>query len=257
MVSDLGFTSLKKGDYIDLKKGLIYVFTNNNKILNKEIDMEQTTGKNTYAKYCPNVFVAKCYKKYEKGDTIEIETKYGKTHECIIFNEVLDKNGVFYYSVVRADGFNHQEFCKKRAERRRLWAESANKKSTEYYEKSRKDSAFLSMGEPIKVGHHSEKRHRKIIEQAQNNSSKSVEFSNLANEHESKIGYWEEKSGDINLSMPESLEYFEQEFIKAEENHKKILSGEIPREHNYTLTYAKKHLNEVKKKLDIAKKLWG
>jgi len=33
---------------------------------------------NTYTKYCPNVFVAKCTRQHEKGEIITIETKYGK-----------------------------------------------------------------------------------------------------------------------------------------------------------------------------------
>lgn len=46
------------------------------------------------------------------------------------------KDGFYYYSIVRADGFNVQEWAKQRAERRRMWAASAEQKSNEYYEKS-------------------------------------------------------------------------------------------------------------------------
>lgn len=67
---------------------------------------------NTYAKYCPNVFVAKCEQEYQKGDIIEMTTKYGKTHECIVFNLVAKQPGFFYYSIVRADGYNVQERAK-------------------------------------------------------------------------------------------------------------------------------------------------
>jgi hypothetical protein len=37
---------------------------------------------NTYKKYCPNVFVAQCEEKHEKGDAIIVVTKYGKENEC-------------------------------------------------------------------------------------------------------------------------------------------------------------------------------
>lgn len=43
---------------------------------------------NTYKKYCPNVFVAQCTEKHEKGDIIIVETKYGKENECIVHNFV-------------------------------------------------------------------------------------------------------------------------------------------------------------------------
>ena len=131
----------------------------------------------TYIKYVPNVFLAKCSEKHEKGETIEVTTKYGKENECIVFNLVYEKDGFYYYSIVRADGFNVQEWAKNRAEKRKEWASSAEKKSTQYYNASQKDADFLSLGEPIKIGHHSEKRHRKIIEQADNNMGKCVEFS--------------------------------------------------------------------------------
>ena len=36
---------------------------------------------NTYMKYCPNVFVAKCEEKHQKGEVIIITTKYGKENE--------------------------------------------------------------------------------------------------------------------------------------------------------------------------------
>lgn len=35
------------------------------------------------------------------------------------------------------------------------------------------------------------------------------------------------------------------------------VNGKYPREHAYTLTYAKKEVNELQKKYELAKKLWG
>lgn len=87
---------------------------------------------NVYSKFCPNVFLAKCEEKYEKGKVIEVTTKYGKENECIVFNLIYEKDGFYYYSIVRADGFNVQEWAKQRAERRRMWAASAEQKSNEY-----------------------------------------------------------------------------------------------------------------------------
>ena len=80
---------------------------------------------NTYYKFAPNVFLAKCDEKHEKGETIEVTTKYGKENESIVFNLIFEKDGFYYYSIVRADGFNVQEWAKQRAERRHEWASSA------------------------------------------------------------------------------------------------------------------------------------
>ena len=110
---------------------------------------------NTYYKFAPNVFLAKCEEKHERGEESLVTTKYGKENESIVFNLIFERDGFYYYSIVRADGFNVQEWAKRRAERRREWSVSANKKSHEYFEKSNKDRDFLSLGEPIKIGHQS------------------------------------------------------------------------------------------------------
>jgi len=212
---------------------------------------------NTYYKFCANVFLAKCEEKHEKGEEILVTTKYGKENESIVFNLIFEKDGFYYYSIVRADGFNVQEWAKRRAERRRNWAESAERKSDEYYDKSNKDADFLSLGEPIKVGHHSEKWHRKVLDEACNNMCKSVEFSKKASEHERVAGYWDKKAETINLSMPESVEYFEHKLEQAKEYHEGLKSGKYPRAHSYSLAYAKKDVNETQKNLDLAKKLWA
>ena len=212
---------------------------------------------NTYVKFAPNVFVAKCEEQYEKGEVIDVTTKYGKENECIVFNLIGKKDGFYYYSIVRADGFNVQEWAKAKAERRKEWAASAEKKSTEYFERSNKDSEFLSLGEPIKVGHHSEKRHRRMIEEVHNNMGKCVEYSDKSEEHERVSRYWEARANTINLSMPESIDFYEHKLEVAKERHDGLKSGKYPREHAYSLTYAKKDVNEAQKNFDLAKKLWG
>ena len=180
---------------------------------------------NTYAKYYPNVFVAKCDSFHEKGSIITMTTKYGKEHECIVFNLVLKKGDDWYYSIVRADGYNVQERAKSKAERYQRWSKSAAMKSTEYWQASKEGSDFLALGEPIKVGHHSEKRHRALFERNDNRMRKSVEQSDKSEAHQSKSEYWESRTNEINLSMPESVEYFEYKLEEAKEKHEGLLSG--------------------------------
>ena len=64
---------------------------------------------NTYTKFCPNVWVAQCEETYKKGDEIIVTTKHGKENECIVWNYLGMKNGLYLYSITRADGFNSQE----------------------------------------------------------------------------------------------------------------------------------------------------
>ena len=213
---------------------------------------------NTYAKYCPNVFLAKCAEKHEKGESIIVETKYGKENECIVFNLVLEgKDGFFYYSIVRADGFNVQEWAKRRAEKLNNAANNAEKKSIQYYEASKEGKGFLVLAEPIKIGHHSEKRHRALIERNYNRMANCVAYSDKAKDYEQRAEYWEKKADTINLSMPESLEYYEFLLEQAEAKHKGLKDGTIEKRHSYSLQYANKAKKEAASNLEIAKKLWS
>jgi len=212
---------------------------------------------NTYSKYCPNVFVAKCEERHEKGETILVTTKYGKENEHIVHNLVMERGGFFYYSITRADGFNCQERAKRKAEKYEQAAINADRRSKEFFRKSEKHADFLSLGEPIKVGHHSERRHRKMIEDARNNTGKMVAEMDKAESYRDKAEAWERHSEDINLSMPESIEYYRDLLEKATAYHQAMKEGKIERSHSYSLTYAKKAVNEAQKNYDIAVKLWG
>lgn len=212
---------------------------------------------NTYAKYVPNVFLAKCTEKHEKGDVIDVTTKYGKDNPSIVFNLVLEKDGFFYYSIVREDGFNTQEWAKRKAERWNNRSARSEEKSNEFYKKSKKDNSFLSLMEPIKVGHHSERRHRNILQQAWDNMGKSVAHSDTAKDYAYRAEYWESKANTVNLSMPESIEFYEYQLEKVTKVHQDLKTGAKEKSHSFSLTYAKKAVNEATKNLKLAKQLWG
>lgn len=218
---------------------------------------------NTYKKYCPNVFVAKCKERHEKGEIIILTTKYGKEHECEVHNLVgymgTKENPFFMYSITHVDGFNAQERAKKKAEKLQGYASNAEKRSDEAYNSraSKHELDFMSLGEPIKIGHHSEKRHRKLFEKYDNKMRKSMEESEKAKEYLSRAEYWESKANDINLSMPESLEYYEFKLHQAKEKHQFYKDNPDKREHSYSLTYANKAVKENTKKVELAIRLWG
>lgn len=212
---------------------------------------------NTYYKFCPNVFLAKCEEKHDKGDVISVTTKYGKENEHIVHNLIGERGGFFFYSITRADGFNCQERAKRKAEKYEQASINADKRAHEYFRKSEKDADFLSLGEPIKVGHHSERRHRKMIEDAWRNTGKAVEESNKSEAYHDKAEAWIAHAEDINLSMPESIEYYRDKLEKATSYHQAMKEGKIERSHSYSLTYAKKAVNEAQKNYDLAVKLWA
>jgi hypothetical protein len=209
---------------------------------------------NKFKKYCPNVWVAECEEEYEKGEIIELETKYGKIVECEVYNLVAQKGDKYYYSIVRLD---EKTYAQRKAEKYNSSAIKSMDKSNEYFNASQEGKEFLSLGEPIKVGHHSEKRHRALIERNWSRMEKSLEFSEKAKEAERKAEYWESKSKEITLAIPESLEYFSNKLEKAIAYHKGLKDGTIEKTHSYSLAYASKEVRELKKKVEIAKLLWG
>lgn len=213
---------------------------------------------NTYKKYCPNVFVAQCTEEHEKGETILIETKYGKEIENEIHNYLgTTKDGFHLYSITRVDGFNSQERAANKAAKLEGYAANAEKRSNAYYEASNEGRDFLSLGEPIKIGHHSERRHRKLIERNWERMGKSVAESDKAKEYERRAEYWANRANKIDLSMPDSLEYFEFELQKAKEYHQLLKDKPEARYHSMSLQYANKAVKDMQERVILAIRLWG
>lgn len=210
---------------------------------------------NKFIKYCPNVWVAECEEEYKKGDLIFLETKYGKQVECEVYNFLgYSRNKKRVYSVVRTE---EKSYAERKAEKYSDYASKNIAKSNEKWQQSQEGKEFLSLGEPIKIGHSSEKRHRALIERNMSRMAKAVEFENKAKELAAKAEYWENKANQITLAMPESLDYFKIKLEQAELHHKDLKDNPGKRQHSYDLTYAKKAVNELKKKVEIATKLWG
>jgi len=212
---------------------------------------------NTYHKFCPNVFLAKCEEQYQKGDIIQVETKYGKENACIVHNYMGTKNGFFFYSITRQDGTNAQTVAQKRLEKLEGYAGNADAKSNQAWEASHEGRDFLILGEPIKVGHHSEHRHRALIERNHNRMAKSVELADKAEEYRQRAEYWAARTDIVNLSMPESVEYFEFKLEEALKTQQGLKDGSIPRSHSFSLPYATKEVKAMKENLELAKKLWA
>lgn len=213
---------------------------------------------NKFRKYCPNVWVAECDEKYEKGEVIELTTKYGKEVECKVYNFLgeikIDDDTKYLYSIVRIED---KTYAERKAEKYSIAAKRNIENSNNKFEAAKEGREFLSLGEPIKVGHHSEKRHRALLERNDRRMRKAIEFEEKAKEQERKAIYWEEKAKEINLSSPESLDYYTYKLEKAKEYHTFLKENPEERTHSYSLTYAKKEVNDNQKKLEIAKKLWG
>jgi len=213
---------------------------------------------NTYTKFCPNVFAAKCTQEHQKGDVIIITTKYGQEHENEIHNFLgKTREGFYLYSVTRCDGMNAQERARRKAERLQGYQANAEKRSTQAYEASQEGRDFLRLAEPIKVGHHSEKRHRALIQRNWDRMGKSVAEQEKANEYARRAEFWEKKASSVNLSMPESLEFFEFKLEEAKKHHQNLKDNPSERRHSMSLQYANKAVKDAETNLNLAVKLWG
>lgn len=82
--------------------------------------------------------------------------------------------------------------AEKRAEKYRKRAENYNEKADQT-DISQQERDFLLLWEPIKVGHHSERRHRKLIEKSNRTMDKKMEFYNKSEEAEWKAEYRENR----------------------------------------------------------------
>ena len=209
---------------------------------------------NTFKKYCENVFVAETQTEYKKGNVIALTTKYGKEVNCEVYNLVQKANDKFYYSIVRIED---KSYAQRKVEKYEKSANSHYSKSDQWYKKSKEGKDFLVLAEPIKIGHHSEGRHRALIERNWNRMGNSIKEKEQAQKLEQKAEYWERKASEINLSMPESLEFYSHRLEQAQKYHKGLKDGTIPKEHSYSMQYANKEVKELTRKVEIAQKLWG
>lgn len=74
----------------------------------------------------------------------------------------------------------------RRVEQRQQWAQSARRKADTASNAAREIMDRIPLGQPILIGHHSERRHRRDIGRIDGNMRRASELSDLADEHERK-----------------------------------------------------------------------
>lgn len=79
-----------------------------------------------------------------------------------------------------------REKLERKKEKREEWAAAREKKASEAFRKVESIASHIPMGQPILVGHHSEKRHRADISRMHNGMDQVVESSNMAKHHNEK-----------------------------------------------------------------------
>lgn len=212
--------------------------------------------KNIFKKYTSGVFCMESDNAdFKHLDKTTVDTKYGKEVDVIVWKKLFTKEGKTYYSIIREDGLNRSEWLKHKAEKKRDSADYQKKLSDSYYLKSRKDSEFLCLGEPIKVGHHSEDRHRKMIDQANKNMGKCCEADSKAKEYNEKAETLDIKSKtEINIDTPDCVTAL-LERIEILEAKKKAIKDSGSYE-SWQLTNISAKIRRYKDRLKSAKNLW-
>jgi len=118
---------------------------------------------------------------------------------------------------------------------------------------------MIPMGQPILVGHHSEKRHRRDLDRIRNRTSKGFEALEKSKHYERKIHNIDHNTS-ISSDDPEAVDKLEIKLVKLEERReeykdhnkkaRKEKTDQLPR---YMLTNLGANIRTVKKRIEILK----
>lgn len=111
------------------------------------------------------------------------------------------------YAEVVEQRKNHLE---RKAERFSTFSEHAAERSEEHWRKS--DLSYIPMGQPILIGHHSQKRHENAIARSNAHSMKSIDEQKKAEKWEHRA----EHAENLLVKMEESIPYMSGKMEQAE-----------------------------------------
>lgn len=120
-----------------------------------------------------------------------------------------------------------RERLERKLEKRQEWAEKRRSDATARFKAAQQATEGIPMGQPILIGHHSEKRHRAAIARSDANMRKSCESSDMAAHHESKAaGLARQLDGSIFSDDPDALEQLAAriEELEAERNRNNAIN---------------------------------
>lgn len=148
-----------------------------------------------------------------------------------------------------------RERMEQRLEKRRDWAAGREKKSAAAFDTAHKIVENIPLGQPILVGHHSEKRHRRDIDRMATNMTKGVESAKMADLHRSKAGNIEAAlDRSIFSDDPDAIEALREKIagLKTEGERAKAINKEIRKGDGWVARLAEKGLTITdKEKADL------
>ena len=110
-----------------------------------------------------------------------------------------------------------RERLERKLEKRGQWAESAQNRAENRLRAADSAVEGIPMGQPILVGHHSEKRHRRALDRCHNNMSKAFEERTKAENHASKAkGLQRQLDKSIFSDDPDAIEALQARIAELE-----------------------------------------
>ena len=139
----------------------------------------------------------------------------------------------------------------------------AERNSEAHYKRVGEISSMIPMGQPILVGYHSEKRHRRDIARMDNGMRKSIEATEKAEHYQRKVKNIENPSA-ISSDDPEAIRKLKEKLSKMEEkregykafNKKARAAGEDTLD-SYVLTNLGGNIRRVKQRIEYLERQKG
>ena len=111
----------------------------------------------------------------------------------------------------------YRERRERKVERLNEWAEKREHKSSAEFQKSHDLVAGIPLGQPILVGHHSEKQHRNTIERTHKAAARGLDHARTAERHSEKAANIERQlNTSIYSDDPDAIEQLESKIERLE-----------------------------------------
>lgn len=146
---------------------------------------------------------------------------------------------------------DYEERKNRRIERYKELSTKAKEKSKYYQEANASKIAQVNPGQPIIIGHRSEKRYRKLVSDANNYMRKSIRFDDKSNYYTDKVRIVK-NNNDIYGDDPDAINKLKEKLERLQQKREEIKA----REHQqYELTNIGANIRETKKRIERLERL--
>lgn len=141
-----------------------------------------------------------------------------------------------------------------RRERYATLAEKKQEESNQAYQKAKSMGDMIPFGQPILVGHHSERGHRKALDTINNNMRKSIEL-------DGKVDYYKNKAEQygthgISSEDPEALQKLKEKLLDAQTEHSMLKQKRKQgKAEAYELSNSNGRIRAIKQRIETMEKM--